>query len=78
MSKIKKDTPFTSRMRFHQSWYRANVLRMPYGAGPGPQHSGKFGNMLTRKDGARGLNFLTPEIFEVAKSRLNIQKAQHH
>jgi len=67
----KADTPFAGRMRFHQSWYRANVLRVPYGTGPGPKHTGKFGNMLARKDGARGLNFLTPEIFKVAKSRLN-------
>jgi hypothetical protein len=66
----KGDTPFTKRMRFHQSWYRANVLRMPCGTGPGPQHINKFGNMLTREDGARGLNFLTPAIFEVAKSRM--------
>jgi hypothetical protein len=57
-------------MRFHQSWYRANVLRVPFGTGPGPQHSGKFGNMLPREDGAKGLNFLTPDIFEVAKSRV--------
>ncbi len=66
----KSDTPFAKRMRFHQSWYRANVLRVPFGTGPGPKHTGKFGNMLTREDGAKGLNFLTPEIFEVAKCRV--------
>ena len=58
----KADTPFAGRMRFHQSWYRANVLRVPYDTGPGPKHTAKFGNMLARKDGAKGLNFLTPEI----------------
>lgn len=66
----KGDTPFTKQMRFHQSWYRANVLNVPFGTGPGPRHTNSFGNMLTREDGAKGLNFLTPEIFEVAKSRI--------
>lgn len=65
-----KDPPFTARMRLHQSWYRAEVLKSPCGTGPGPQHQNRYGNMLTSKDGRRGLNFLTPEIFRVAKERL--------
>ena len=58
------------RIRFHQSWYRAAVLKAPYGTGPKQGNSTFYGNMLTREDGERGLNFLTPHIFEIAKRRL--------
>ena len=66
----KQDNKFTARMRLHQSWYRANVLKVPWGTGPGPKSTSEWGNMLTREDGAKALNFLTPQIFEVAKRRL--------
>lgn len=65
-----KDLPFTARMRFHQSWYRANVLGVPCGTGPGPSDTRELGNMLTRESGKKGLNFLTHQIFKVAKDRL--------
>ncbi len=65
-----KDAPFTAQMRRHQSWYRAQMLRVPYGAGPRPTNKTFFGNMLSAADGQeRGLNFLTPHIFAVAKRR---------
>lgn len=57
-------------MRKHQSWYRTNVLRLPYGTGPGPNDTNFYGNMLTRVDGQAGRNFLSPEIFEVVQDRL--------
>jgi hypothetical protein len=69
-----KDNPFTARMRFHQSWYRTKVLQVPYGIGPRSSNATFYGNMLTREDGDRGLNFLTPHIFEVVKRRLAIKK----
>jgi hypothetical protein len=69
-----KDNAFTARMRFHQSWYRSNVLKVPYGTGPKPSNTTWFGNMLTYADGERGLNFLAPHIFELAKRRLAIKK----
>ena len=63
------DNSFTRRMRLHQSWWRATVLKVPCGVGP--QRTGKpYGNYLTLEDGARGANFLTPGIFVVAKQRL--------
>ena len=65
-----KDSPFTARMRFHQSWYRANVLGVSWGTGPGPNSTRELGSMLTRESGTKGLNFLTPQIFKVAKARL--------
>jgi hypothetical protein len=69
-----KDNPFAARMRFHQSWYRSEFLRVPYGTGPRPSSTVFYGNMLTPEDGERGLNFLTPHIFEVVKRRLAIKK----
>ena len=64
------DNAFTKRMRFHQSWYRATVLKVPYGTGPTPRSKTEYGNMLTAEDAEKGLNFLTPEIFEAVKTRL--------
>ncbi|MDD5368775.1 MAG: hypothetical protein PHQ40_06815, partial [Anaerolineaceae bacterium] len=64
------DSPFKARIRFHQSWYRSRVLKAPYGAGPRPTSKTPLGNMLTLAGGERGLNFLTPHIFEVAKRRM--------
>jgi hypothetical protein len=69
-----RDNPFTARMRFHQSWYRVKVLKAPFGVGPKPRNSSQYGNMLTVSDGERGLNFLTPHIFEIVKRRLAHQK----
>lgn len=66
----KSDPHFMARMRFHQSWYRDNVLDVPHGMGPKAGDTTKWGNMLTRESGAKGLNFLTPEIFKVVKHRL--------
>jgi hypothetical protein len=66
----KKDSPFTARMRFHQSWYRVNVLGLPWGTGPDSESNHEWGNMLDREGGAKGFNFLTPEIFNVAKCRI--------
>ena len=64
------DDPFTARMRRHQSWYRANILRVPCGIGPKPTSTTHYGNMLTPADGAAGRNFLTPEIADVARARV--------
>jgi hypothetical protein len=64
------DNAFAGRMRFHQSWYRATVLEVPYGTGPTPRAKTEYGNMLTAEDAAKGLNFLTPAIFAAVKARL--------
>jgi hypothetical protein len=64
------DGAFKARMRFHQSFYRANVLRVACGTGPTAGSLRRYGNMLTREDGAAGRNFLTPAIHEVAKRRV--------
>lgn len=64
-----RDDEFTARMRLHQSWYRAERLRVACGTGPLAQDTERYGNMLQREDGERGLNFLTPEIAALAVRR---------
>ena len=66
----KSDDVFRRRMRRHQSWYRDRVLGVPYGTGPWPRSSTKFGNMLTKKSADAGCNFLTPGISDLAKRRI--------
>ncbi|MFM8320658.1 MAG: PGN_0703 family putative restriction endonuclease [Chloroflexota bacterium] len=69
------DDPFTARLRFHQSWYRARRLGVPPGVGPKASSKTILGSMLTRPDGEQhGLNFLTRHIFEVARRRLALKK----
>jgi hypothetical protein len=63
------DDVFTRRMRFHQSWYRRNVLKLPPGENPAAR--GKlYGNLLRPEDGLAGHNFLTPDIHAVVEQRL--------
>jgi hypothetical protein len=64
------DDPLARRMRLHQSWYRARVLAVPCGTGPTPKSAKRFGNMLTEADAEAGLNFITPQIRDVAERRL--------
>jgi hypothetical protein len=64
------DKPFTKRMRFKQSNYRANVLKLPCGYGPTKTSTSKYGNMLTDAGANQGANFLSPKIFEVVKERV--------
>jgi hypothetical protein len=69
-----KDNPFAARMRFHQSWYRAKMLKVSFGHGPRRNSPSLYGNYLTQEDGNQGLNFFTPQlgerIFSVVKQRL--------
>jgi hypothetical protein len=69
-----KDNDFTARMRRHQSWYRATLLRVPCGTGPKVHNKNFFGNMLRPEHGEQGLNFLTPAIHAVAVERLRQNK----
>lgn len=64
------DPRFTARLRLHQSWWRAEVLGVPCGYGPTQSSDARYGNMLDAASGEAGMNFLTPEIFAVAKARL--------
>ena len=64
------DNGFTKRMRLHQSWYRHHRLSVLCGTGPTRNSTRHYGNMLRREDGEAGLNFLTPDIHDVARARL--------
>jgi len=64
------DDEFTARMRLHQSWYRTNVLKVPYGTGPTPNSKKQYGNMLTEEDAARGCNFLSERLYKLARERI--------
>ncbi len=64
------DNAFAKRMRQHQSWYRANILKLPCGVGPAANATNHYGNMLRAEDGKKGLNFFSPEIHRVAQERL--------
>jgi hypothetical protein len=59
-----------ARMRFHQSWYRSQVLQVPFGTGPTEQSRRWIGSMLSRDAAEAGLNFLSEHTLEVAKQRL--------
>lgn len=67
---VPSDPPFRARMRRHQSWYRSEVLGLPYGTGPTEKSATYYGNMLTEADAEAGANFLTPQIFAVAQRRI--------
>ena len=63
------DDRFTARMRFHQSWYRSHVLRLP--PGPNPAARGTvYGNLLRPDDGILGRNFLNDSIHRYSGERL--------
>ena len=64
------DDPFKARMRLHQSWYRAEVLKVPHGRGPRDDSTRELGNMLRPNDASSGRNFLSPQIFEVVSRRV--------
>lgn len=63
------DSPFAAKARFHQSWYRENVLKEhEYGFGPEATAKTKYGNILVNGQHT-GSNFLTPLIFKYAQHR---------
>jgi hypothetical protein len=65
------DLPFTARMRFHQSWWRADVLGVPFGTGPRKSSTSPYGNMLDPAAAEAGKNFLTPAIRAAAFRRMS-------
>lgn len=64
------DDAFRRRMRLHQSWYRDQVLCVPYSTGPRKSDRTFYGNMLTEESANAGLNFLIPGIFALARQRI--------
>lgn len=73
--KCSGDNPFAARARFHQSWYRQDVLKEDdYGFGPDKNSPIRYGNILVNGE-MSGRNFLSPEIFEYAKYRTRFLKS---
>lgn len=63
------DGPLLRRLRLHQSWYRAEVLKLAdWGAIPGANPR-ELGSVLTVSDAATGLNFVTSATFGLFKTR---------
>ena len=67
----KRDKKYQERLRLQQSWYRDQVLSVPYGTGPQASSTQLYGNMLTDESAEAGHNFLTPRIFELAKEAID-------
>ena len=71
----KGDKEFKARMRLHQSWFRSEVLRVPYGTYQNKKgETTCLGSRLTKESASRGCNFLTDHIFETAKDRFKTAK----
>lgn len=64
------ETGFKARMRLHQSWYRAHILRLCHGTGPTATDVNPSGSMLKSDDGNKGMNFVGADIFKVARERM--------
>jgi hypothetical protein len=62
------DDSLTARVRFHQSWWRAERLGVEYGV---DDRGNSYGNYLTADDAERGLNFLTTAIHWTARERMD-------
>ena len=61
------DSPLMARVRFHQSWFRHNVLKLPeFGCTRGGR---PIGSILTASDGENGKNFVTPEAHALFRTR---------
>ena len=61
---------FKARMRLHQSWYRSEVLRVPYGTYQNKKGvTTRLGSRLTKPSASSGCNFLTDHIIETASKR---------
>jgi hypothetical protein len=56
------------RVRFHQSWYRAVVLGLPFSVTAGHTER-SLGSILSESDGTAGHNFLFPEALALYKGR---------
>lgn len=63
------DSKFTAKCRFHQSKYRADILKEPFGFGPHEKSKNPYGNMLI--DGiSTGSNFISQSAFLFAKQKV--------
>jgi len=76
--RVHTDSPVRARYRLLQSWYRANVLRVPPGLSSASRGEARLvGSMLAAESVAArpSLNFLTPEIASYAERRMDEVRA---
>jgi hypothetical protein len=66
----RSDSKWVARMRLHQSWWRTFRLRVPFGFGPNPRSTKRYGNMLDDDGALRGLNFVSDEARRAFAERL--------
>lgn len=63
------DGPLLRRLRLHQSWYRATVLRRPRWGSTRGVAPRELGSVLSREDGVAGLNFVSQSAFDLYRAR---------
>lgn len=68
IEEYKYDTSWQAKARKHQSAFRESEMKVP--AVPNTSLSGCYGNVISAKDGARGVNFYLPFWNEI-KADLN-------
>lgn len=62
---VKRDAPWQAKARTYQSEFRAREMKVP--AVPNTKKSGCYGNVISREDGAKGVNFYAPFWPEIKK-----------
>jgi hypothetical protein len=63
------EPPLLRRLRFHQSWYRSEVLGLTdFGNTPAPS-ARPLGSILSLEAADRGLNFVSPDAFQAYRDR---------
>lgn len=63
------DGPLLRRLRLHQSWFRADALKLSrWGATRGPAAK-ELGSLLAEPDAVAGFNFVNPSAFRLYKVR---------
>jgi len=65
----KSDSSIIAKCRYHQSIYRANILKENYGYGPNKKSKKKFGNYLINGQ-ITGSNFISKNAFYYAKQKV--------
>lgn len=63
------DGPLLRRVRLHQSWYRAEVLRLRRWGETKGRSPRQLGSVLTDADAAAGLNFTSPAAVDLFNAR---------
>ncbi|WP_157234303.1 PGN_0703 family putative restriction endonuclease [Rhodococcus opacus] len=64
------ESSLASRVRFHQAWYRAAVLRIEsYGSSPSPKGPIARGSVLPVADAQAGKNFISKNVFDTYLAR---------